>query len=264
MRIIGAFAAATVGLALLAGCGTPAPAPSAPTTAPPPASEPVPAPSETAATRVPAEPGEVSIDDFLQRVGTAEMKTYTMEMEMSTSVDGAPMEMATTGSFDNSDPANPRSHMQMDIAGMEMEMILVDGEAFLKMAMLGDQWMRMDPKDAAELAGSSGPDVGQWTKDYAKNVEKVELVGNDTVGGVAVTQYRLTLKPESLGDLGMEDAGIEATDVVFDVWIDDQGFTRKFAMDMKGDVPVAMTAILDNINEPVTIEAPKDWIEMPS
>lgn len=263
MRIIGAFAAATVGLALLAGCGTPAPTPSAPTTAPP-ASEPAPAPSETATTPAPAEPGEVSIDDFLQRVSGAVMKSYTVEMQISTTVEGTPMEMATTGSFDNSDPADQRSQMKMDIAGMEIEMILVGGDAFLKMAMLGDQWMKMDPKDAAELAGSSGPDVGQWTKDYAKNVEKVELVGDDTVGGVAVTQYRLTLKPESLGDLGMQDAGIEATDVAFDVWIDGEGFTRKFVMDMKGDVPVAMTAILDNINEPVTIEAPKDWVEMPS
>ena len=263
MRIIGAFAAATVGLALLAGCGTPAPTPSAPTTAPP-ASEPAPAPSETATTPAPAEPGEVSIDDFLQRVSGAVMKSYTVEMQISTTVEGTPMEMATTGSFDNSDPADQRSQMKMDIAGMEIEMILVGGDAFLKMAMLGDQWMKMDPKDAAELAGSSGPDVGQWTKDYAKNVEKVELVGDDTVGGVAVTQYRLTLKPESLGALGMQDAGIEATAVAFDVWIDGEGFTRKFVMDMKGDVPVAMTAILDNINEPVTIEAPKDWVEMPS
>lgn len=35
-------------------------------------------------------------------------------------------------------------------------------------------------------------------------------------------------------------------------------------MDMAGDVPVSMTATLDDINEPVTIEAPKDWVEMPS
>ncbi|MGC4153132.1 MAG: LppX_LprAFG lipoprotein [Propionicimonas sp.] len=260
MRIIGVIAAATVGIGLLAGCGSPAPAPSAPVT-PPPASEPAPAPSETVPT---APAGEVSIDDFLQRVSAAEMKTYTMEMGVSTTVEGTPMEIATSGSFDNSDPANPSSQMKMDLGGMEMEIILVDGDAYLKMAMLGDQWMRMDPKDAAEIAGSSGPDLGQWTKDYAKNVEKVELIGEDTTNGVATTQYRLTLKPESLGDLGMSEAGIEATDVVFDVWIDGEGFTRKFAMDMKGDVPIAMTATLDNINQPVSIEAPKDWVEMPS
>lgn len=262
MRIIGAVAvvAATAGITLLAGCSTPAPAPSDPVI-PPPASEPAPTPSET--TAAPSGGSELSIDDFLQRVSGAEMKTYTMDMDMSTSVDDTPMAMTTSGSFDNSDPENPSSHMKMDVAGMEMEIILVDGEAYLKMAMLGDQWMRMDPKDAAEMAGTSGPDIGQWTRDYAKNVEKVELVGEDTLNGVAVTQYRLTLKAEALGDLGMEDAGIKATDVVFDVWIDGEGFTRKFVMDMKGDVPVSLTATLDNFNEPVTIEAPKDWVEMP-
>lgn len=260
MRIIGAITAATIGVSLLAGCGTPAPAPSTP--APPPASEPAPAPSE--ATTAPGGGSEVSIDDFLQRVRGAEMKTYTMEMEMSTAIEGTPMEIASSGSFDNSDSANPRSHMTMDLGGMAVEIIVVDGDAYLKMAMLGDQWMRMDPEDAAEITGSSGPDVGQWTEDYAENVEKVELIGEDTVGGVAATQYRLTLKPEALNDLGVEDAGVEATDVVFDVWIDGDGFTRKFAMEMAGDLPLTMTALLDDFNQPVTIEAPKDWIEMPS
>lgn len=262
MRITGAFAAAALGITLLAGCGSPAPsAPSEPTTTPPPVSEPAPAPSET--TTAPSGGSELSIDDFLQRVSGAEMKTYTMNMEMATSIEGTPMTITTSGTFDNSDSANPRSHMKMDVAGMEMEIILVDGDAYLKMALLGDQWMKMDPEDAAEMAGTSGPDIGQWTKDYAKNVEKVELVGEENLNGVTVTHYRLTLKPEALGDLGMEDAGIEATDVVFDVWIDGDGFTRQFVMDMKGDVPVAMTATLDNFNQPVTIEAPKDWVEMP-
>ena len=174
------------------------------------------------------------------------------------------MTITTSGSFDNSDSDSPNSHMQMDISGMKVEMILVDGEAFIKMALLGDQWMKMDPEDAAEMAGTSGPDIGQWTEDYAKNLEKVEKIGEEDLDGVAATHYRLTLRPEALGELGMKDAGITATGVVFDVWVDGDGFTRKFAMDMDGDVPVAMTATLNDINEPVTIEAPEDWVEMPS
>lgn len=67
----------------------------------------------------------------------------------------------------------------------------------------------------------------------------------------------------ALKGLGVEDVGFETTDVAFDVWIDGDRFTQ-FAMDMAGDVPVSMTATLDDINEPVTIEAPKDWVEMPS
>ena len=268
MRITGSIAAATFAIALLAGCGSPAPsAPSGPGSSAPatqPTASPTevaPAPAETSA--APGGGSELSADDFLKRVSGAAMKTYTMDMEMSTSIEGAPMTITTSGSFDSSDAASPRSHMKMNISGMEVEMIVVDGDAFMKMAMLGDQWMKMDPKDAAEMAGTSGPDIGRWTEDYAKNVEKVELVGEEDLNGVAVTRYRLTLKPEALGDLGMKDAGFEATGVVFDVWIDGEGFTRKFAMDMAGDLPATMTATLDNINEPVTIKEPKDWVEMP-
>lgn len=187
-----------------------------------------------------------------------------MEMEMSTAVEGAPMEMTMTGSFDGSDAATPRSHLKMNVSGMEIEMIMVEGDAFMKMALLGEDWIKMDPEDAAEMTGGSSPDIGQWTEDYAKNLEKVELIGEEDLNGLAVRHYRLTLKPEALKGLGVEDVGFETTDVAFDVWIDGDGFTRKFAMDMAGDVPVSMTATLDDINEPVTIEAPKDWVEMPS
>lgn len=77
------------------------------------------------------------------------MKTYTMEMEMSTAVEGAPMEMTMTGSFDGSDAATPRSHLKMNVSGMEIEMIMVEGDAFMKMALLGEDWIKMDPEDAA-------------------------------------------------------------------------------------------------------------------
>lgn len=263
MRITGSIAAATLALALLAGCGSPAQTPSGQATQP--AASPTdaaPAPSET--TTAPDGGSNVSADEFLQRVSGVEMKTYTMEMEMSTAVEGAPMEMTMTGSFDGSDAATPRSHLKMNVSGMEIEMIMVEGDAFMKMALLGEDWIKMDPEDAAEMTGGSSPDIGQWTEDYAKNLEKVELIGEEDLNGLAVRHYRLTLKPEALKGLGVEDVGFETTDVAFDVWIDGDGFTRKFAMDMAGDVPVSMTATLDDINEPVTIEAPKDWVEMPS
>lgn len=268
MRITGAFAA-TLAVALLAGCGSPAPsAPSGPASSPPPAvtsapaaTDPAPSPSETSAA-----PGgsELSVDDFLQRVSGAKLKTYTMDMEMSMTIEGQQVAFTTSGSFDATDPADPNSHMKMNIGGVEMEMILLDGAAFMKAAAAGDQWMKVDPKDAAEMGGTSGSEIGQWTEDYAKNVEKVELVGDEDLNGLTVTRYRLTMKPGALDNLGMEDVEITATGVVFDVWVDGDGFTRKFAMDMDGDVPVAMTATLNDINEPVTIEAPEDWVEMPS
>ena len=263
MKITGSIAAATFAVALLVGCGSPAPStPSGPASTPPSAAAPAPSPTET--TSAPDGGTDVAVDEFLQRVSGVEMTSYVMDMEMSTTVEGAPMTITTSGSFDTSDSDSPNSHMQMDISGMKVEMILVDGEAFIKMALLGDQWMKMDPEDAAEMAGTSGPDIGQWTEDYAKNIEKVEKIGEEDLDGVAATHYRLTLRPEALGELGMKDAGITATGVVFDVWVDGDGFTRKFAMDMDGDVPVAMTATLNDINEPVTIEAPEDWVEMPS
>lgn len=258
MRTFRTLAAAAAGAVLLAGCGAPAPT----TQTPPPASEQPPAGSQTPAAPTSPSGAEVSVDDFLKRVSGAEMKTYTMEMEMVTEIEGSEVPIRSTGSFDNTDPETPRSHMKLQVMGMDMELIQVGDDAYLKMAALGKDWMKMDAETAAEMSSAGSPNVGQWTEDYAKNLESVELVGDEQVSGVNTSHYRLTMKPEALDDLGVGESSA-AAQVLFDVWIDADGFTRRFVVDLSGEVTGKVDATLNDFNQPVSIEAPKDWVEMP-
>ncbi|MGC3954125.1 MAG: LppX_LprAFG lipoprotein [Propionicimonas sp.] len=257
MRILGALAAATLAATLLAGCGTPAPPVQ---TTPPPVSEQPPATSPTPVTEAP--PAGAGVEEFLQRVTGVTMTTYTMKMEMVTEIEGNEMPISSTGSFDNTDPDAPRSHLTMQVMGTEMELIQVGDDAYLKMAAMGDQWMKMDAESAAELSSGGSPDLGQWTQEYAKNLESVEFVGDEQVSGVTASHYRLTMKPEALRELGVSD-GTDATQVLFEVWVDGDGFTRQFAVEVDSSVKAKISATMDNFNQPVTIEAPKDWVEMP-
>jgi len=263
MRMIRPLAAVAAGALLLAGCGGPTAAdptqPTATTAAPA-------APSESAPpTTGPDAPADESVDAFIDLVSTAKMTTYTMDMAMTTEVQGTPMELSSAGTFDTTDPAKPRSHLTMNVSGLEMEMITVDGDYFMKMGMTGDQWMKMDAESAQDMAGSAAPDFSTWAESARDTIEAVELVGDDTVGGVAVKHYRLTMTPDAMADFGVEDSDLADATLGYDVWVDAEGFTRQFDVALAGgEMPMDMMATLDNFNEPVDIQAPKDWVEAPS
>lgn len=268
MRMISSLPALAAGALLLAGCGAPAAAPSQPpaTQAPAgPAGSAAPTPSAASSTEAPAGGGGSSVQDFLDLVSKAKMTTYTMDMSMTTTMDGSALEMTTSGAFDNTDPDKPASHLTMNVSGLEMEMIIVGGDYFLKMAMTGDQWMKMDAESARQMTGSAAPDFSTWADENGDTVKDVEVVGQETIGGVGTTHYRLTMTPEAVEEFGVDDDALEGATLGYDMWVDGDGFTRKFDVAITGgSVPVTMTATLDDFNEPVDIKAPKKWTEMPS
>lgn len=259
MKFSSPLVAALTGAFLLVGCGAPAPTPTGPAASPTPVSSPVESatPSATA-------PAELTVDAFLELISGAEMKTYSMDMVMT--VAGAtPMEMTTSGTFDNSDPKAPSSHMKIAVSGTEMEMIGVGGEYFVKMAETGDKWVKVDADTAGQMAGSGSPDMAKWVADSGDAIESVELVGDDTVDGVAVKHYRLTMKPEALKDLGLGQEGTEDAETDYQLWVDADGFTRKLDVAVTGiEAPSRIAATISEINEPVDIKAPKDYIEAPA
>lgn len=241
MRIIGAIVVATASLALLAGCGSPAQ---------PASSEPASAPASTPSGATASPGGGSTLDDFLQRVSGAELKTY----QVVTIVQGAEAKIIESGEFDNSDPTNPRSYVKkVDSRGGAFKVIVVDGQGYknLPNGELGDLWIKMRPEDAEAMGGTTEPDISQWAKDYADNLKGVDLVGEESIDGVGVTHFRVTMDAAAMGDMGLGDR-----DAVADVWIDGDGFTRKMVMEMGGSMPFSITTTVSNINEPVDIEAP--------
>jgi len=261
MRMISSLTAVAAGALLLVGCG----GPTAPTPTQSPSSQATTAPSESAAPSTDPAPADDSVDAFVDLVSSAAMTTYTMDMAMSTKVQGTPMEVSTSGAFDVTDPAQPRSHLTMNVSGLEMEMISVDGEYFMKMDMTGDQWMKMDAESAQQMTGSAAPDFSNWAEQARDTIESVEVVGEEPVDGVPATHYRLVMTPDAMADFGVDEAGVADATIGYDVWVDADGFTRKFDVSLTGgEMPMEMSATLDDFNEPVDIEAPKDWVEAPS
>ena len=254
MRVTFAATAAALTV-LVAGCGstTPTTPPSTDAAATPQASAtssaPAPEPSQPAA-------GELSVDEFLAKFAQAEkeVKTFAMEMTMTTADSPG---LTATGVVDQSS-GTMNQHMKMTIMEQEMEVIMLDGTVYLSMPALGKDWYRMTP----EQAQSSGVELPGTPSDMLREsrdaFDKVELIGTEDVNGVATDHYRVTLSSEvAEGELGIP---------LYDVWLDQQGFTRKVLVEVSGDDSAASRVEMttDKINEPVTIKAPQKWVEMPS
>lgn len=261
-RILVAFAA---GMTLLAGCATAAPVPAQ--TAPasvPPASD---APATSAAA-----PAGSDIDDFMAKVVAAQkgVKTYTLDMSMETVMAGQPAKIVMKGVVDQSDPANINMSMDMDFAGMQMKTLKVDGAMYLKMAATGKQWMKV-PKDqmAQYESATDSADLTAGMEKAKGAMKKIDLVGDETIDGVAVHHYRITVDAAGLSEMTGSDAKISGDTFDYDVWLDDANLMRKVSMDVKADadgedLPMTVNGVMGHFNEPVNIKAPdpKDVVEM--
>lgn len=250
------FAATTAAAltVLLTGCGSTTP----PT---PPSTDAAPAPQASATSSAPAsEPpqpasGELSVDEFLAKFASAEKAVKTFAMEMTMTAADSPG-LTATGVVDQSS-GTMNQHMTMNIMEQDMEVIMLDGTVYMRMPALGDDWYRMTPEQAqgsgVELPGTPS-DMLRESRDA---FDKVELIGTEEIRGVTTDRYRITLAAEvTEGEMGIP---------LYEVWLDQQGFTRKVLVEVSGgDSDSRIEMITDKINEPVSIKAPEKWVDMPS
>lgn len=251
------------GLAFFAGCSASAPvasqpAASEPAASQPAASQPAPAQSSTTSAAEPAGPAG-SADDFIAKV-TAGMKGVTSYHVVMSMTSGS-TEIKVESDVDAKDPSKPNQHMFMDMGGMKIEMISIDGDSYMK-GLLGDGWFKVS-KDLAEKSSSGvDTDQSQWLTANKDAFKKVEEVGKDQVGGVSATHYRLTMDGAQLKDLG-SGTSLGSGDLVYDCWVDDQGRMIKSSFDLsQGSTPMKMEATMSKFNEPVSVVAPKKFTEM--
>lgn len=258
-RSPGLVALAT-GLIVFAGCSAPAPAASQPAASQPAASEPAAAGSASASAS-PAQPagGGSATDDFIAKV-TNGMKGVTSYHVVMTMTSGS-TEITIDSDVDAKDPAKPNQHMTMDMAGMKIEMISVNGDSYMK-GLLGDGWVKVSKDVAAQTSSGADTDQSQWLLQNKDSFKDVALVGPEQVDGVNATHYRLTMDGAQLKDLGgTATAGID--DLVYDSWVDDQGRMIKSSFDLSAaSTPMKMVAKMSKFNEPVSVAAPKKFTEM--
>jgi hypothetical protein len=255
------------GLSLFGACSQATPAGPAPAATTEPST---PAASQPATSAPPS--GDLAIDDFMERVVAAhhDVRTYTIDMTMQTTMSGQSMTMVMKGVVDQTDRSNINMSMDMDMGGMAMKTLKIDGAMYLQMGATGKKWMKV-PKDqmAQYDTTTESADITAGMVKAKDAMKKIEKLGDEPVDGVATSHYRITIDADGLSKMTGADASISGETFAYDVWLDDADLVRKVAMDVKTDAdgektPMTVDGVMGHYNEPVSITAPaaKDVVEM--
>ncbi|MEZ5321124.1 MAG: LppX_LprAFG lipoprotein [Microthrixaceae bacterium] len=202
---------------------------------------------------------DVDKTEFMKRL-TDSVKHYTTaHTTMSMSMSG--QDITVNGEVDyRTTPASMAMTMKSAVAGGDTEIILVDGMMYMKMASLGDKYMKLSVADGASAMGSmteitDSMDPVNAMKSMSDAVTVVKLVGEDTVDGAATKHYAMVIDSAKLtAGIGSAGSGSVPKQVTYNLWLDDQDRIRKTEMDLGTVGKVTMT--LDRLGEPVTIAAP--------
>jgi hypothetical protein len=260
-RVRGTAAAALVALVLIAATacgddGTDSSSPSSPTVASGTSSasaEDSAAPSPTPEAGTPVDP-----DRFVSMFTAAFEQATTAHLTMSINGEGRSME--AEGDIDySSDPPNVAMRLNSDQFGDGTEVRVVDGVMYLKTSMLGDKFVRTD------LSGPDNPlgeqfagafDLRKVLDGFESRVRSVTLVGVEEVDGERLRRYRVTMDGSAdASEPSGSTAAEPPEDLAYDMWFDADGFFRRMEAD-RGPDDGAMTVMLSEWGEPVSIEAP--------
>jgi hypothetical protein len=222
-----------------------------------------------------------------------EAGTVHQEFEMSMSAGDESFTFTGEGDLDNE---RQRATMSMDMGmfGGSMDVVLADGVIYMRAPMfeeVGTDWISMDPARMDPAAASQFGGMGTTMDPSAyvglfAGVVDVEAEGDDEIDGVATTRYAGTIDLGRVLENFAKEAGDEvpaasreqleaaldqfealgiASDLPFEIWIDDEGFPRRqrVTMDLGGLVPgdgeasFEMVVDYSAFGEPVDIRVPK-------
>jgi len=209
----------------------------------------------------PAGGQEVDKAALLQAITQAQafVKTSTTTIDGSTTVAGKTTAIKSVVVADRTNTAHTVAKTTMSAAGADFNMI-IDGDTYYM--QMGGTWFKLD-KSSLDKSGVPVPDLTDQSaqlKDMSGKVQKIVLVGDETVDGVATKHYLLTLDGSALSSLQSgATAAPTVTTIPYDIWVDGNSIMRKFAMTLKQDTgDFVMTGVISKINEAVNIEIPKN------
>ena len=245
-----ALAGLAAGAVLLSGCSAPATVATGAAVTP-----------STPVSSVPPS-GSIEVASFVDQMVKANdsLNTFTVNATMAFTASGKESSMSTSGVVDQTDRKNKNMQMTVAVAGQTVQLVVVDGDFFLDMA---GTWYKLSKSAAAQYTESVNVDMTSWAEESKASIEAVELVGEESVNGVATRHYRMTMDGAALKDLGgTNDTKVES--FVYEVWLDADSHLRKYAMDIaSGATPVSMVGTMDKFNEAVSITAPATFTTMP-
>lgn len=197
-----------------------------------------------------------TIKDSFTKVDTASMQLELVNAGLAMTADG---KVDYTGD-------GPKMSMTMSapaFGDQAIEARVVDGKMYMAMPMLGagtsDTFFEIDlddPKNplAKSMGGLSSFDPKSTVEMFGQGIEKVTMVGEDSVDGVHTKHYVVTTDTEEFAKSLGDDADLVPEDLTYDVWLDDEGRMAKMEADL--DAQGSMTLTMSNWGEPVNIVAP--------
>lgn len=185
------------------------------------------------------------------KASTKDLKSAHTTMEMT----GQGQEITVEGDTRLGD--DPAGAFTMSMAGMDLEVLMVDKKVYVKGIPGQDpaKWAALDENSdmGKELASSVDQlDPNLMYDDFEKALTDVKHVGTETVDGESMAKYELTMDTKSIPDLPTQDAQIPET-LTYTAWLDDQDRMRKVTFEIAG-----MTAVvtMSKFDEPVDVTAP--------
>lgn len=197
----------------------------------------------------------------------------SLTMRTTTAVGDTASEITTLSNADAS-----RVSIVADVPGMgQLEARGVDGTFYLRLPGMpglpsGAEWVSLAPGDAGgPFAGAMDQLVDQDPRlpfDALTDLSsEVTEVGRGDVEGVPVTQYRVAVDVAALA--GPDAPAVMSGSADLDVWVDDEGFIRRFRYELDGDtidMPSASVVIDSTVlsyDDPVDVEAPPAGATVP-
>lgn len=205
---------------------------------------------------------------------TANLKSFHMEFALDGTVadptSGSTFSLSGTKVEGDFDLANKRASATFAAMGFDGEVRVLDGASYMKMAMLGPQWIKSDVPDEAEdplaAAGDMSEAIAEMRTFLDREGVSSELLADDTCDERACYHVKMTLSSELLdeaaseaGESAMLPSQLFPDGLGVDLFFDKEKlYLSRASIDLTGSDIGDVSAVLTftNIDEAVTVEAP--------
>ena len=185
------------------------------------------------------------------KAGMADVSSAHVSMQLEGQ--GQKVSMSGVTKVDSKDPT---MQLTMTMAGMDIDLIVLDGKVYVKGipgAAAEGKWAQFD-KDSvvakSMLESASGADPTRMFDDFEKALTDVKYDGPETVDGEQLQKYSVKLDTTKVAT---GDATSLPKSVDYDVWLDAKDRMRKVTFDLAG---VKADMRMDKYGEPLDIKAP--------
>lgn len=211
----------------------------------------------------PAEGESMSPAEFTDLYRAAFDEATTAHIEMNASSAAGDMTGEGEADYTTTPPSMSMTMSGAMMGGADAEVRMLDGVMYMKMAMLGDKWIKFDLNDPSNPLGTAFADQMDpraMMDTFEKGVTAATYVGEEDVDGETMRRYEVVLDTavllESLDPKVRAQAeGSMPDSVTYDLWFDEDGLYRRMDFDLGANAGSTSMTFSD-WGEPVSIEAP--------